>query len=101
MLVALDKQEFINYLAGNLATSFHVGAGSEYSCPLAAFLTAKYQKDVEVDAERFTVGTDIFPTPEWAYEFISKVDQTNGGFLAPITGLTALSILCPEYWEGA
>ena len=97
-MVELTKESFSKWLTSLGSTSFAGVPGSCNACPISRYLYSLYE-DYDFNTTRLTIK--VVPkkdrlnyvwhsTPEWAYEFIRKVDGIKQG---TITAKECLELL--------
>ena len=96
----LERDEFKAWLEGLTPGAFAGYEASKWSCPIANFLVSKGARRPVVDNKRFQKNGSVhkvprWPLPEWAVEFVGKVDSgaMYHGTPRAITASRALEIL--------
>lgn len=85
--VPITRKRFAAWLRENPDLKFKRQKSRE--CPLAVFLGAGCDREVNVDLETIDIDEVLFDMPPWARHFINEVDITPG----TITARAALAFL--------
>lgn len=91
----LDRDKFKAWLESKPANAVVGLSCQSCQCPVAEFLVAMGEGQVEVDGLYY--GSNAYriwrSTPRWAAKFIDAVDGLNGGAYTAVTAQMALAIL--------
>ena len=94
MKLDITRKRFTAWLRENPDLEFV--RGDCEMCPIAIFLGAGCDHQVNVDVHEIVVDGELFGTPKWAARFIKAFDKDGKGLLEVAKGADALSLILDQ-----